>query len=308
MKKPITLLLLLAFIIPQIASAAWYNPFTWSIWTVFKTKDTQTEILQKKVQELETKLNSTQDTSIAIPATTTVEESSFKSVPITTKISPNKNNSVTTKVTTPVQTPAVIVPVVPTVTVTPQEESPTALVSIIGTKISKLVEIRDSVKSLENTSGITDSDKNLVLGETSKITTTINNATSDSTNFRAIIARTSVADLSNTVTSLKKTIADLENKISQYNGDYSSMSINVQANANRQSLDSVNANQAKLDSINRNIAILNAKYAVDKSKLSTNPEGLDTAGLQGRLDNLRTTYKDNYDLLMAEFQLVQTSN
>ena len=38
MKKPLTLILLLAFIVPQITLAAWYNPLDWSVWNIFKKK------------------------------------------------------------------------------------------------------------------------------------------------------------------------------------------------------------------------------------------------------------------------------
>lgn len=42
------------FLIPPIAFAAWWNPFTWN---VFKKHDTKTQELEKKVTELEKKLN-----------------------------------------------------------------------------------------------------------------------------------------------------------------------------------------------------------------------------------------------------------
>jgi hypothetical protein len=74
MKKPITLALLLAFIIPQIAFASWYNPFSWSIWNIFIGNNSQTEMLQKKVDDLESKLNNTKQSPIESSTTAVISK------------------------------------------------------------------------------------------------------------------------------------------------------------------------------------------------------------------------------------------
>lgn len=54
MKNKISILILLAVImVPQVASAAWWNPFSWKI---FHRTDTKTQILENRVKELEKKL------------------------------------------------------------------------------------------------------------------------------------------------------------------------------------------------------------------------------------------------------------
>jgi hypothetical protein len=47
-------ILLVCFIIPQIAFASWWNPFSWKI---FNRTDTKTQVLENRIKELENKLN-----------------------------------------------------------------------------------------------------------------------------------------------------------------------------------------------------------------------------------------------------------
>jgi S1-C subfamily serine protease len=53
--KFVIILLVAAFFIPQIAFAAWWNPFSWNIWN--KKTDSQTQILEKRIRDLEDRLN-----------------------------------------------------------------------------------------------------------------------------------------------------------------------------------------------------------------------------------------------------------
>lgn len=53
MKKILILGAVIAFIVPQIALASWWNPFSWNI---FHKADTKTQILENRIQELEKKL------------------------------------------------------------------------------------------------------------------------------------------------------------------------------------------------------------------------------------------------------------
>jgi len=83
-------------IIPQVTLAAWWNPFKW---TLPSKKPSQTQILENRIKELETKLNT---------ATTT---------PITPKVSPAKSTQTENKqqsktVAVPEQVPVVVAPVI----------------------------------------------------------------------------------------------------------------------------------------------------------------------------------------------------
>lgn len=71
MKKYLLVLFLSALIIPQITFAAWWNPFTWKI---FNKANTKTQILEKRVAELEQKLSSIATST----ATTTKIQTSVK--------------------------------------------------------------------------------------------------------------------------------------------------------------------------------------------------------------------------------------
>ena len=62
---------LLAFIVPQIAFAAWWNPISWfNGWNIFHRTDTKTQVLENRVKELEKKLEGTATSTTAIATTT----------------------------------------------------------------------------------------------------------------------------------------------------------------------------------------------------------------------------------------------
>ncbi len=66
--------IVLAFIVPQIAFAAWWNPLSWfNGWSFFHRTDTQTQILENRVKELERRLG---DTATSTPATATTKPTS----------------------------------------------------------------------------------------------------------------------------------------------------------------------------------------------------------------------------------------
>jgi len=70
MKKTISILVL-ALIIPQIAFASWWNPFSWKIWNMFNGNDAETQILEDRIKDLEDKLSevstSTAETESIVP-------------------------------------------------------------------------------------------------------------------------------------------------------------------------------------------------------------------------------------------------
>jgi len=59
--KIILIALIFCALIPQIAFASWWNPFSWSIWgritQVFYKADNKTQVLENRVRELENKLS-----------------------------------------------------------------------------------------------------------------------------------------------------------------------------------------------------------------------------------------------------------
>ncbi len=59
--KVLIVILVVCFIMPQIALASWWNPFSWGIWgkisQVFHRTDNQTQVLENRVKELENKLD-----------------------------------------------------------------------------------------------------------------------------------------------------------------------------------------------------------------------------------------------------------
>ena len=122
MRKYLLIMVLVIFVIPTIAFASWWNPFDWSI---FHRTDIKTQILEKRIQELESKLNnnvvtiatttSIQEIIIATTtATTTVVKKEVKKIIPTndkskiawpeTKTDKGQNSPQSTKVSTPIQT------------------------------------------------------------------------------------------------------------------------------------------------------------------------------------------------------------
>lgn len=62
--------IVLAFIVPQITFAAWWNPISWfNSWSFFNRTDPQTQVLENRVKELEARLEMSVQTSTAVPAT-----------------------------------------------------------------------------------------------------------------------------------------------------------------------------------------------------------------------------------------------
>ena len=63
----------LCFAIPQVVSASWWNPFSWSVWNnIFHKTDTKTQVLENKVKELESKLSESDSINSTITETNEV--------------------------------------------------------------------------------------------------------------------------------------------------------------------------------------------------------------------------------------------
>ncbi len=75
--------MVLALIIPQVTFAAWWNPFSWFNHWSFRKTETKTEILEKRVAELEQKLASS--TTPTPQATSTTKRGELVKPKTTTK-------------------------------------------------------------------------------------------------------------------------------------------------------------------------------------------------------------------------------
>ena len=80
----------MAFVIPQIAFAAWWNPISWfNGWSFFYRTDNQTQVLENRIKELEKKLGSTATSSAVIATTTATKNTpqivSPKTIPVVTE-------------------------------------------------------------------------------------------------------------------------------------------------------------------------------------------------------------------------------
>ena len=97
---------LLAFIVPQIAFAAWWNPISWfGGWNFFHRTDTQTQVLENRVKELEKKLeNATTSTPVITTKTMAPAKTKAVETPAPKKADP---------IATPAKTVAPIQPAAP---------------------------------------------------------------------------------------------------------------------------------------------------------------------------------------------------
>lgn len=92
-------LLLIAILLPEVALAAWWNPFSWFDNWSFIREDSEKAALEERVEELEERLEKTESTQVASTSEDIVEkESSDTAVPKPTP---------TLKSITPTQTPIV---------------------------------------------------------------------------------------------------------------------------------------------------------------------------------------------------------
>ncbi len=88
MKKVIFLSLFITLIIPNIVLAAWWNPLSWfNGWTFTKNENNQTQILEKRIEELENQIDNNSENS-----TVTKENTQINNKPII-KSSPSVTES-----------------------------------------------------------------------------------------------------------------------------------------------------------------------------------------------------------------------
>lgn len=87
--------ILTALIYPTYTFASWWNPVSWFNWSYFKKEQTNTELLEKRIMELENKLNTSTSTNITTNkeiATTTGTDVKNPIIPTTTKKTRNVTN------------------------------------------------------------------------------------------------------------------------------------------------------------------------------------------------------------------------
>ena len=75
--KTLILILVITLIVPQVVSAAWWNPFSWfDKWSFIRKGGDETQILENRVRELEKKLE-----DVATSTTNNVKEEKTISKP-----------------------------------------------------------------------------------------------------------------------------------------------------------------------------------------------------------------------------------
>ena len=77
--RKVLLIALTALIIPQIAFAAWWNPFSWK---VFQKSETKTQILENRVKELEQKLEKKVDVASSTKPISSSDNKPVKKEPV----------------------------------------------------------------------------------------------------------------------------------------------------------------------------------------------------------------------------------
>jgi hypothetical protein len=92
MKKYLPALILTTLIIPSVAFASWWNPISWfNGWSFSNNSDDKTQALEKRIADLENKINSNASTTAPVISTSTV-----------TTATTSVTNKVTKKTTVPV--------------------------------------------------------------------------------------------------------------------------------------------------------------------------------------------------------------
>lgn len=70
MRNRTLILVLLLILVPQIVLAAWWNPFSWfNNWDFFRGTDSNTQVLEDRIQELEKKLDDVATSTAIAPST-----------------------------------------------------------------------------------------------------------------------------------------------------------------------------------------------------------------------------------------------
>lgn len=294
--KIITLGLILTFIAPQVASAAWWNPFSWNI---FNKKDQKTLMLENQVKELENRLNNKESQiQEELPVATSSTKIEITRPPVVNKTVPK---GVTVQPSTQKTTGLTSTKTSVEVTVNTDD-----LFNTINIKINKLFDIKDSFKLLESTPNITKGDKNLIFTKQTEINSVINNATQDKTNYTKIIAQSTKSDLNKNITYLNSLIADLDIKISNFNNDYTQIKTNIPKNIAADTVIFVSDKEDRLKAVNLEIAQLNTKHAADIEK--ANSAGGTMSGVETTISNITRLYQIEYNKLQAKYQLIKYGN
>ena len=73
MKKHLSIVALATFIVPSVAFASWWNPTTWfNSWSFSSNSDARTQVLEKRIAELESKINTNATTTISAISTPSI--------------------------------------------------------------------------------------------------------------------------------------------------------------------------------------------------------------------------------------------
>ncbi|MEI6345749.1 MAG: hypothetical protein WCO79_00710 [bacterium] len=272
MKKFLSILVLVVLVTPQVAMAAWWNPFSWS---VFQKKEANVQQLEVRIKELEKKLEAASTTEkVVVPKPVVVEKKSVK------KVVPVVEEEVA--------------PVVPKTFVLPNG----SVVDVAGNVVSA-APVKDDKTIGEDyfnehktCAGLRDVQPNsysfCVDYALNKVDVPVSN--SQSVQGDKFTGENYFKE--------HKTCAGLKD----VNANQHSFCISYALNGDN----SFDSKQSRLNAINLKIANLNAKYAKDLAAART--QGSSTDYSEGLMRYISIQYNIDYAALMAEFQQIQYSN
>lgn len=306
MKKYLSILIFTTFIFPSVALASWWNPFSWfNNWSFSEKLEPKTEILEKRILELESKLNSS-----TTPAVSSIKETKkeFKENPASIN---NSNVNL----------------IVPVSDMTAETALKNKALDIFNQEIIAIESFNKSV--------VEDIDyMNKVKSNFSGYTNDSSVALIDYTNDRLFENKKTVASNQEMLEYLRseknllqsqpltyfstyqidkdnyEVLETVQNAVASHNEEYNTYKKYVQ---NEQKyIDGLTKKTEEksngLNAINLKIAELNAKYADDMKKCNSNNSGGLVSGVTACKNSKTETYTNDYNALMAEWQLIKYGN
>lgn len=167
----------------------------------------------------------------------------------------------------------------------------------VKTSEEKITELQKQINDLKKQQPVTNSSKTIPAPkETKKVAPAVDNS--------AIIKAKVEAELKLKEEQQAKQKAEQDALIERQKAEEQSR-IDSQ---NEARLEAEREKQSALKAINLKIANLNAKYAKDSAEIKLNKNGMGSFAINGELNNLEAKYTDDYNALMAEFQLIKYGN
>jgi len=344
MKKYLLILILIILTAPSIALASWWNPFSWNI---FQRTDTKTEVLEKRIVELEDKLNNSITTNATSSKEIDVEASAVPTKATTTKKSPikvivkpaEKTRNLKVAVDSDSQAKPVNVQYLTKVEIA--EFISRLKESIVAT--DKIQQDYDNRVTTEIQPEMAEYPSNQLLQQTGK--DLINEFSNNIVLMRKVDVE--VAKLINSMTPYLNSDASLtldeatllSQNLRYYNQQYDESQVKLkglilsfldtyssalnnetarlrglidQSNQVNQTsyTNSTSNKQAQLNTVNQKIADLNAKFNQDMASLDTENagRGIPSSVTSAQKAEIDRKYRSDYNVLQAEYQQIQYSN